>query len=236
MSIRSYRVSNLLIWTCVAHMLNFVYLRSSRLNFLHFWIDSCIVNKGEKFELEMACCTHLEGFQVVSSYFWALAVSQVASSWPVRGTGLIGVVPRCWAILPTGLTGEGDLSDRSDLSYYNCSVSGGVRPGGVALVQGELAWVQGELFVIFEFWFGGLRSLLEYSFVSDVSSHCPCLRGPRLVFFKWSCFLSLFGFRSLLGVPFYLFLSVFFSLLLLYVGVVNALIKGEIEDHVWFED
>jgi hypothetical protein len=51
MSIRSYRVSNLLIWTCVAHMLNFVYLRSSRLNFLHFWIDSCIVNKGEKFEL-----------------------------------------------------------------------------------------------------------------------------------------------------------------------------------------
>jgi hypothetical protein len=28
----------------------------------------------------------------------------------------------------------------------------------------------------------------------------------------------------------------FFSLVLLYVGVVNALIKGEIEDHVWFED
>jgi hypothetical protein len=27
-----------------------------------------------------------------------------------------------------------------------------------------------------------------------------------------------------------------FSLLLLFVGVVNALIKGEIEDHVWFED
>jgi hypothetical protein len=31
-------------------MLNFVYLRSSRLNFSHFWLDSCIVNKGEKFE------------------------------------------------------------------------------------------------------------------------------------------------------------------------------------------
>jgi hypothetical protein len=28
----------------------------------------------------------------------------------------------------------------------------------------------------------------------------------------------------------------FFSLVLLYVGVVNALIEGEIEDHVWFED
>jgi hypothetical protein len=34
----------------------------------------------------------------------------------------------------------------------------------------------------------------------------------------------------------FLFVLLFFSLLLLYVGVVNALIKGEIEDHVWFED
>jgi hypothetical protein len=61
-------------------MLNFVYLRSSRLIVSLFWLDSCIVNKGDKFELEMACCTHLEGFQVVSSYFSALAVSQVASA------------------------------------------------------------------------------------------------------------------------------------------------------------
>jgi hypothetical protein len=44
--------------------------------------------------------------------------------------------------------------------------------------------VQWELFVVFELWFGGLRSLLEYSFVSDVSSRCPCLRGLRLVFLK----------------------------------------------------
>jgi hypothetical protein len=44
----------------------------------------------------------------------------------------------------------------------------------------------------------------------------------------------LFGFRSLVGVSSCLFL--FFSLVLLYVGVVNALIKGEIEDHVWFKD
>jgi hypothetical protein len=33
-----------------------------------------------------------------------------------------------------------------------------------------------------------------------------------------------------------LFLFFFFSLVLLFVGVVNALIKGEIEDHVRFED
>jgi hypothetical protein len=35
---------------------------------------------------------------------------------------------------------------------------------------------------------------------------------------------------------FYSFLFFFFSLLLLYVTVVNALIKGDIEDHVWFDD
>jgi hypothetical protein len=59
-----------------------------------------------------------------------------------------------------------------------------ICPGGVALVQGQLACVQGELFVVFELWFGGLLSLLEHSFVSDVSSRCPCLRCPRLIFFK----------------------------------------------------
>jgi hypothetical protein len=35
---------------------------------------------------------------------------------------------------------------------------------------------------------------------------------------------------------FYSFLFFFFSLRLLYVCVVNALIRGEIADHVWFED
>jgi hypothetical protein len=57
--------------------------------------------------------------------------------------------------------------------------------------RGELDWFRGSLHVckgsplwFFELWFGGLRSLLEHSFVSDVSSHCPCLRGPRFVFFK----------------------------------------------------
>jgi hypothetical protein len=45
-----------------------------------------------------------------------------------------------------------------------------------------------------------------------------------------------FGFRLLVGVSFFSFLFFFFSLVLLFVGVVNALIKGEIEDHMWFED
>jgi hypothetical protein len=44
------------------------------------------------------------------------------------------------------------------------------------------------------------------------------------------------AFDRLLEFLFIHFFSFFLSLLLLFVGVVNALIKGEIEDHVWFED
>jgi hypothetical protein len=86
-----------------------------------------------------------------------------------------------------------------------CSITT-LAPGEYALAQGELAYVQGELFVLSELWIGGLCSLLEHSFVSSVSCCCPCLRGPRLLFFKWSCSLPSFGFRSLVGVSFYLFL------------------------------
>jgi hypothetical protein len=84
--------------------------------------------------------------------------------------------------------------------------------------------------------FGRLCSLLEHSFVSDVSSRCPCLRGLRLVFFKWSCSLPFLAFDRLLEFLFIRFFSFPFSLWFSYVCVVNALIKGEIEDHVWFED
>jgi hypothetical protein len=48
-------------------MLNFVYLRSCRLQFCHFSLDSCIVNKGGKIEDVLASYVHLEGFQVVLS-------------------------------------------------------------------------------------------------------------------------------------------------------------------------
>jgi hypothetical protein len=44
------------------------------------------------------------------------------------------------------------------------------------------------------------------------------------------------AFDRLLSFPFYLFLFFFFCLVLLHVGVVNSLIKGEIDDLAWFED
>jgi hypothetical protein len=47
--------------------------------------------------------------------------------------------------------------------------------------------------------------------------------------------LPFFGFRSLVEVSFYSFLF-FFSLWLPNLCVVNALNKGEIEDHVWFDN
>jgi hypothetical protein len=165
---------------------------------------------------------HLEGFQVVSSHFWALVC-----------TGLTGQSAGPVHMLSTGLTGGGDQSDRWELS---CAAALFQVVFCMHSSRGSLHVCRGSSLWFFELWFGGLRSLLEHSFILDVSSRCPCLRGQRLSFFKWSCSLPLFGFRSLVGVSFYSFLFFSFSLLLLYVGVVNALIKGEIEDHVWFED
>jgi hypothetical protein len=54
---------------------------------------------------------------------------------------------------------------------------------GVCFGSGGACICPGELFVFFELWISGLCSLLEHGFVSDVSSRCPCLRGPRLAFF-----------------------------------------------------
>jgi hypothetical protein len=79
---------------------------------------------------------------VVLSLFWALL-----------HTGLTGQSAGVVHMLGTGLTGGGDRSDRSELSWCSCYVFfkwfACIRPGGVALVHGELACVQGELFVVF---------------------------------------------------------------------------------------
>jgi hypothetical protein len=101
--------------------------------------------------------------------------------------------------------------------------------------------VQGDL--LCEFLARGLVCFWWYllfagaCFVSNVSSRCPCLRGPRLVLLQ-VILLFAFLWLSITCWSFLLLVSFlfFFSLVTNYVGVVNALIKGEIEDHVWFED
>jgi hypothetical protein len=74
---------------------------------------------------------------------------------------------------------------------------------------------------------------LSMVLVSDVSNNCPCLRGPRLVLPQVILlFASLLDFDHLLGfllIVSFLFFSLFGYQILC---VVNALIKGEIEDHV----
>jgi hypothetical protein len=123
-----------------------------------------------------------------------------------------------WPVLVTGLTGFGNRPDRFVPRVGTCLGGACICAGGAPVC------------------FGGLCSLLEHGFVSDVSSRCPCLRGLRLVFFKWSCSLSFSAFDRLLEFLFIRFFSFFSFLWLPNVCVVNALIKGEIEDHVWFED
>jgi hypothetical protein len=70
-------------------------------------------------------------------------------------TGLTGQRAGPVHMLSTGLTGGGDRSDRSELGRCSCSVFNKwfacIRPWEVALVQGELACVQGVLFVVW--WF-----------------------------------------------------------------------------------
>jgi hypothetical protein len=111
-----------------------------------------------------------------------------------------------------------------------------IRPGGVALVLGELACVQGSSLWFSSFGLMVCALCLSIVFVSDVSNRGPCLRGPRLVFFRRSLSVPLFGFRSLVRVFLFFSFLFLFSRVTICVCVVNALIKGEIEDHVWFED
>jgi hypothetical protein len=48
-----------------------------------------------------------------------------------------------------------------------------------ALAQGELACVQGELFVLFELWIGGLCSLLELGFCLRCVELLPLPKGSK---------------------------------------------------------
>jgi hypothetical protein len=50
-------------------MMNFVYLRSYMLKLFAFCLDSCIVNKGEKFVHALGTWECLEGVQICSGKF-----------------------------------------------------------------------------------------------------------------------------------------------------------------------
>jgi hypothetical protein len=151
--------------------------------FSNLSLDSCIGNKGEK-ERWRKVALHPRtypnsqgGACAFLLHFWlvGVVVCCTKSVWPILVTSLTGLVELVWPVLGTGLT-----------SFVP---SVGTCSGGVCICGG------GALLC-----FGGLCSLLDHSFVSDVSSRCPCLRGPRPVFFKWSCSMPFLIFRSLVGI------------------------------------
>jgi hypothetical protein len=72
-------------------------------------------------------------------------------------------------------------------------------------------------------------AILEH-FISVVLSRCPCLRGPRSISLKWSFLGFCLAFDYLLEFFFSFSFLVLFYLNWLPVCVVNALIKGDIED------
>ena len=69
----------------------YVYLRSLELNFLHFQLDSCIVNKGEKFGHEKDSCIHLEGVHALWDAFWEVGIFPLVTGLTGVDTGLTGV-------------------------------------------------------------------------------------------------------------------------------------------------
>jgi hypothetical protein len=81
MFIRSYRVSNLLIWSCVASCGEFCLFRSSRLNISEFWLDPCIVNKGGCLCMLWALGSIWKVFKVVWTVFGKVCVQGGQTPW-----------------------------------------------------------------------------------------------------------------------------------------------------------
>jgi hypothetical protein len=120
-------------------MLNFVYLRSYRLHFLHFlgWFMHC-QQEGEVW----ACFGLLNAFRRFSSGFEPFLGSVVHQSdrlrspvWPVRVLALFTCCAPVWSAVSTSLTGQ-SWADAAALFSLS---------GLHAFVQGELHWFRGSL-------------------------------------------------------------------------------------------
>jgi hypothetical protein len=167
-----------------------------------FGLIHALSTMGEKFEHVLAYWMHLKGYYVVLSHFWAMLCTGLTGWGHRSGRSECRLLFRCWApVWPVLLTGQSKAESATlscDVVCMHSSRGSCIGSGRACMcVQGELACVcRGSLHVCtggalcgfqdLVWWF---FSLLEHGFVSVVSSRCPCLRGPRLVFFKWSCSL-----------------------------------------------
>jgi hypothetical protein len=143
-------------------------------------------------------------------------------------------------MLGTGLTGGGDRSDRCELKLLQlprfkvvCMLSSRGRcigSGGACMC----AWGAPCGFSRFAL----MVCTLSLSFFClECVEPLPLPKGSE------ACLVQVILLFAFVWLPiacwsFFVFVSFLFlfSLVTLFVGVVNALIKGEIEDHVWFED
>jgi hypothetical protein len=135
--------------------MNFVYLRSYMLKLFTFCLDSCIVNKGEKFVHALGTSECLEGVQIGSGKFWAV--------W--CRVGLLGRSNRLQEVSwgAGGLTALWRRSNRPGLSeqiFALCCIgSGGVcfGSGGACICAGGAlcaVWVLVRWFALFVWaWF-----------------------------------------------------------------------------------
>jgi hypothetical protein len=116
--------------------------------FCIFGLIHALSTRGEVWALNVL----LDAFRRFSGGFEPFLDSGVHRSdrsrtpvWPVRVLVLFTCCTPVWPVVLTGLTGQGWVVAAALLQVVSCML----RPGGGALVQGELACVQGELFVVF---------------------------------------------------------------------------------------
>jgi hypothetical protein len=116
--------------------MNFVYLRSYMLKLFAFCLDSCIVNKGEKFVHALGIWKCLEGVPIGSGKFWAV--------WYRAGHMGRSNRPQAVRCVAGGLTAWGRRSNRPGqveqfllFAAFPCCIA--------AFVQRECALAQGSL-------------------------------------------------------------------------------------------
>jgi hypothetical protein len=142
MSIRNYRVSNLLIWTCVASYVEFCLLEKLQVESFAFLAWFMHFQQGGEV---WAWNGLLDAFRRFSGGFEPFLASGVHRSdrswspvWPVRVLVLFTCCTPVWPVVLTTLTGHGWV------------VAGALFSSGVlhAFIQRELHWFRGELFVV----------------------------------------------------------------------------------------
>jgi hypothetical protein len=110
--------------------------------------------------------------------------------WPVRVLVLFTCWAPVWPVVSTGLTGQSWAVAAAlfrEVVHMHSYRGSCIASGGACMCAGGALcgfWALVCWFVLFAW----------ACLVLDVSSRCPCLRGPRLVFFKWSCSLPFLWF------------------------------------------